>query len=182
MRRLLAALVMTAVGGAPLLAEGPMTQAMAREASRLAVEPTDGVYYTDWRAVRALKPGTHVVITTADALVTGRLLSTTPAEIAVDKDGTVQRVPIDEVQTVERHGRRGSAAATGFAAAGGLLLGSIVASGIGLSVRCQPNCGGVEAAMFGAVIGIPIAAGYTAWRATSHLTAEVIYRRPPGQR
>jgi hypothetical protein len=181
MRRLVAALVMTAVGGVPLLAEGPMTRAIAREASRLVVELPDSVPYADWRAVRALKPGTHVVIATADTLVTGRLLSAAPGEIAVDQDGVVQRVRIDEVQAVERHGRRGSAAATGLAAAGGLLLGSILASEIGFNVRCQPNCGGVEAAMFGAVIGIPIAAGYAAWRATSHVAAEVIYRRPPRQ-
>jgi hypothetical protein len=50
------------------------------------------------------------------------------------------------------------------------------------SSRCYRSCGGTELAIWSAIIGLPIAGGYGAWRSTSHLAEEVIYRRPSGQR
>jgi hypothetical protein len=50
------------------------------------------------------------------------------------------------------------------------------------SSPCYRSCGGTELAIWSAIIGLPIAGGYGAWRSTSRLAEEVIYRRPPRQR
>ena len=73
--------------------------------------------------------------------------------------------------------RHGSAAAAIAGVAGGYLLGAVIAGGVLANTHCYNSCGGVELAMAGALIGIPIAAGYGAWRASSRMIEDVIYRR-----
>ncbi|MGH9139509.1 MAG: hypothetical protein ACRD2I_00050 [Vicinamibacterales bacterium] len=177
MRKLCAAGLVLAMAWQPLSAAGPLERAISREASRLARESGEPDR-SRWQAMSHLEPGTRIVITTADALVTGAFESIDARSIAVSKDGALQRVNSDEILMIERRVRRGSSLAAALGAIGGLWLGSGLAVGIGLNVRCQPNCGGVEAAMAGLVIGLPIAAGYGAWRDTSHMAEEVVYRRP----
>jgi hypothetical protein len=162
----------------PLFASSPIERAIWREASRLARESDREPDRSLLQAVGQLERGTRIVITTADTLVTGAFESMDATTIAVSKDGVVQRVNSDDVLMIEKRVRRGSAVAAALGAVGGLWLGSVLAVGIGLNSRCQPNCGGVEAAMVGTVIGLPIATGYGAWRGTSHMAAEVVYRRP----
>jgi hypothetical protein len=89
----------------------------------------------------------------------------------------VHRIPADEVEMIlTGTRRRGSAIAVGLASAGGVVLGSGLAVGIGMS-RCGDHCEGAAAAMWGVLIGVPVAAGYAAWRLTSHPAQEIIYRR-----
>jgi hypothetical protein len=164
----------------PLLADGPLARSIDLEAARLAaLPPAQDREEAGWSAVRRMDPGTTVLVTTTGALLEGRLVSVDAAAISVDRSGGVQRVRREDVIMVERHIRRGSALAAGLAVAGGLWLGSVLAVGMAFDVRCQPHCGGVETAMFAAVVGTPIAAGYGAWRATSHIADEVLYRRAP---
>ncbi len=178
MRKLCATGLVLATAWQPLSAAGPLERAISREASRLARESGGEPDRSLWQAMSRLEPGTMIVITTADALVTGAFESTDATTIAVSKDGAVQRVSWDDVLMIESRVRRGSALAAALGATGGLWLGSGLAVGIGFNVRCQPNCSGVEAAMAGLVIGLPIAAGYGAWRGTSRVAEEVVYRRP----
>jgi len=49
------------------------------------------------------------------------------------------------------------------------------------SSRCYESCGGARLAVWSAIIGVPILGGYGAWRGTSHLAEEVVYRRAPGR-
>jgi hypothetical protein len=175
MRRLCATALTVLLCVHPLLADGPLTRTLTREAVRLAADTAPAA--DGWTAVRRLDSGASIVITTADTLVTGAFDSADATGITVTRSGTLERVNLDDVLMLERRVRRGSALAAALGAAGGLWLGSGLAVGIGLNVRCQPHCGGVEAGMFAAVIGVPIAAGYGAWRASSRLTEEVVYRR-----
>jgi hypothetical protein len=82
---------------------------------------------------------------------------------------------------IEKRVRRGSALAAVFGTLGGIWVGSAVACGLADSSRCYQHCG-VELAVWSAMIGVPIVGGYGAWRASSHLTEEVIYRRPGAAR
>jgi hypothetical protein len=162
----------------PLSAAGPLERAIAREASRLARESDGESDRSPWQAMSHLEPGSRIVVETADALVTGAFESIDATTIVLSRDGTVQRVNSDQVLMIERRVRRGSAVAAALGAIGGLWLGSGLAVGIGLEVQCRPNCGGIGAAMAGLVIGLPIVAGYGAWRGTSRMAEEVVYRRP----
>jgi hypothetical protein len=88
----------------------------------------------------------------------------------------IERVPIGDVLTITASVRRGSAAAAVLGTLGGIWLGTAMALTFAYT-RCQPNCAGVELGIWGSVIGVPAAGGYGAWRASSRLSEEVIYRR-----
>jgi hypothetical protein len=108
-----------------------------------------------------------------------RLCATGLADtIAVRTDGTITRASVTEVLTVARSVRRGSAVDSGMGVVGGFFLGTLSAAMLS-GTRCENSCGGVGLAAFGLFIGAPIGAGYAAWRASSHMVEEVIYRRPP---
>ena len=92
----------------------------------------------------------------------------------------IERLPIADVVTITESTRRGSAVAAALGTLGGIWLGSAMALTLAYT-RCQPNCAGVELGMWGSIIGVPLAAGYGAWRASSRLTEEVVYRRQIGQ-
>jgi len=83
------------------------------------------------------------------------------------------------VLVVGNRSRRGSAAAAVLGTLGGIWLGTAMAVHLAFNVRCQPECGVVELGMWGAIVGVPLAGGYGAWRASSRVTEEIIYRRPP---
>ena len=178
MKRLSAVGLMLTMGWQPIAAAGLMERAVEREAARLARESGAGEDRPGWRVVQQLDPRSSVVVATSDDLVVGAFVGADAASIQVRRNGVIEQVDADAVLTVEKRVRRGSAVAATLGALGGLWLGSGLALWIGLESRCQPNCGGVEAMMFGAVIGMPIAAGYGAWRSTSRMAEEVIYRRP----
>jgi hypothetical protein len=182
MKRLCATGLILAIGWQPIAAASPLERSLSREASRLARESSVVPDRSAWQAVRLLEPGSPIVITTADTVISGAFESVAARTLGVKRNGAIERVALDDVLVVEKRVRRGSALAAALAAAGGLWLGSALAVGIGFSVRCQPNCGGVEAGMFALAIGTPIAAGYGAWRGTSHIIEEVIYRRPSAAR
>ena len=112
--------------------------------------------------------------------MTGRLLSTTTARSRSTRTH-VERC-LEDVQLVERRVRRGSALAAVFGTLGGIWLASGVGLAMAESSPCYRSCGGTELAIWSAIIGLPIAGGYGAWRSTSRLAEEVIYRRPPRQR
>jgi hypothetical protein len=89
----------------------------------------------------------------------------------------VEVIPASEVQTISRVIRRGSGAAAAFGTVGGILVGSWLAGAVA-SQGCRGNCGGLEAAAFVAVIGVPTLTGYGAWRASSRQIEELLYHRP----
>ena len=174
---------MLAIGWQPIFAAGPLERSLSREASRLARDAGDAPDRSAWRALWTIDVGTAIIVTTtANTLVTGTLDSLDAAAVSVKRNGAVERIALDDVLMVEKRVRRGSALTASLAAIGGLYLGSMLAVGIGFSVRCQPGCGGTEALMASAVVGLPIAAGYGGWRASSHMVDEVVYRRPPTAR
>lgn len=171
---------MLALAWRPVRAEGPLARAIPAEAARLAAEPVRLLdNRASWRVVRLLEPGTAIVITTADSIVTGRFSSIDDRAIAVSHGADVERVGLDDVFLVEQKVRRGSSVAAVLGTLGGIWLGSVIAVDLAFNDRCQPSCGGVEVAMLLSALGLPIAAGYGAWRGTSHVTEEVIYRRAP---
>jgi hypothetical protein len=178
MRRLCAAGLIGLLFVQPLRAEGPLTRSAAREASRLAAETSAAIDPDGWKAVRLLEPRTAIVVTTGDGTVSGEFVTLDRSTITITRNGAAESVNIDDVQMIERRMRRGSALAAVFGTLGGIWLGSAAAYGLAESTRCYPSCGGVELAIWSAMIGVPIAGGYGAWRASSRLTEEVIYRRP----
>ena len=181
MKRLCAIGLILTVGWQPLAAAGPLERSLSREASRLARDAGDETGWPGWRAVHLLEPGTQIVITTADAVVAGGFVALDDSTIAVSKGSVVEHVTFVDVQTVERRVRRGSALAAVFGTLGGLWLGSGLAFAAAESSPCYGSCGGTGLVVWSAIIGVPILGGYGAWRGTSHLAEEVVYRRAPGR-
>jgi hypothetical protein len=174
-RRLCATGIITLLLVHPLLAEGPIARSAGREAVRLARESVP--ILDNWRAVRLLEPGSTIVVTTADATMVGEFVSLDGSAITVARHRATESIAIGDVQMIEKRVRRGSALAAVFGTLGGLWLGSAVAFGIAEGRRCYPSCGLEDLAEWTAIIGVPIAGGYGAWRASSRLTEEVIYLR-----
>src|SRR5204863_516818 len=71
-----------------------------------------------------------------------------------------------DVAEIEAFAIHRSVTAAIVAAAGGVVLGGYLAMRLGLSVRCQPSCGGVEAGILLSAIGIPVAAGFGGYYAS----------------
>lgn len=178
MRRLCATVLTVLLCVHPLLAEGPLTKSAAREAARLATETSAAVDPDGWKAVRLLEPRSAIVVTTGERTVSGAFVTLDASTITVTRSGAAESINVDDVQMIEKRVRRGSALAAVFGTLGGIWLGSAVGFGLAESSRCYQHCGGVEFAIWSAIIGVPIAGGYGAWRSSSHLTEEVIYRRP----
>jgi hypothetical protein len=181
MKQLCATALTLAMGWQPVAAAGPLERSLARETSRLARESAGTTEWPGWRAVHLLQPGTQIVVTTAEAEVAGEFVAVDDSSIAVSKGSTVEHVDLGDVQIVERRVRRGSALAAVFGTLGGIWLGSGLAFAAAESSQCYRRCGGTELGMLSAIIGVPILGGYGAWRLTSHLTEEVVYRRAPRQ-
>jgi hypothetical protein len=93
-------------------------------------------------------------------------------------DVVLRRFAAEDVLVITVPARRGgSPQAAALGAVGGFALAYATAIGIGLNAKCQPNCGPVIGLMVASVVGMPIAGGYAAYRATSHASERVIYRR-----
>jgi hypothetical protein len=177
MRRLFAIGLTVLLSVHPLRAEGPLTRSAAREASRLAAEPAAGVDRSSWKPVRLLDPGAKIVITTADRTLVGTFKTVDDALLTVGNGSVDEQIPVDAVLMIEKQVQRGSVAAAVLGTLGGVFVGTAVAVHLAFA-QCYA-CGAAELAAWSAFLGIPIATGYGAWRATSHVTEEVIYRRTP---
>jgi hypothetical protein len=177
MKRLCAIGLMLTLGWQSISAAGPLEGSVSREATRLARESAGDADRSGWRTVRLLEPGSKIVITSADKTITGAFVSADDTTLAVNRDGTVLHLRVDDVQMVERRVRRGSAVAAVFGTLGGIWLGSAMAYGVAESSRCHSRCGVEIFAVWSAIIGVPILGGYGAWRGSSRLAEEVIYRR-----
>jgi hypothetical protein len=161
----------------PLLADGPLTRSTAREASRLAAERVDGVDRSSWKPVRLLDPGAKIVVTTADGTSLRTFVAVDDLRLTVRNGTADEQIPVDDVLMIERQRRRGSGLAASLGTVGGIWLGSVLAYGIAENATCYSGCGAARLGMWAMLIGVPVAGGYGAWHATSHLTEEVIYRR-----
>lgn len=176
MTRLCAAALIVSLGWPSMAAAGPLQASLAREAVRLGQATAVDSPRPSWRRVRELDSRTRLVVTMADGTtISGSFVSLEDSTLVVERGGAPQRLPRNEVVTIDSLVRRGSAAAAVLGTLGGIWLGSGMAFALGES-RCYQHCGGVEIGMFSLAIGVPIAAGYGAWRGTSHMTEEVIYR------
>ena len=164
----------------PVFADGPLTRSAAREAGRLAAAPSDGVDRSDWKPVRLLDPGAKIVVTTADGTSLRTFVAVDDSRLTVRNGIADEEIPVDAVLMIEKQVRRGSVTAAILATVSGVFLGSVVAVHLAYS-RCYA-CGAAELAAWSAFFGIPIATGYGAWHATSHLAEEVVYRRAPAPR
>ena len=89
----------------------------------------------------------------------------------------VEHVNADDVLFVTARVRRGSSAAAVFGTLGGIWLGSGLAYGLAETTECYSGCAGVKLGIWSAIVGVPIAGGYGAWRLSSHPIEEVVYRR-----
>jgi len=177
MRRLCATALTVLLCAHPLLAAGPLARSAEAAATRLAGEPGDSGGADDWKAVRLLAPRTAIIVTIGGRPLPATFVGLADQTITVMRNGATESISLDEIQMVEKRVRRGSALAAGLGAVGGLWLGSGFA--YLASASCYQRCGGADALLWTAFIAAPIAAGYGAWRASSHLTEEVIYRRSP---
>jgi hypothetical protein len=179
MKRLCATALTLTLGWQSLSAAGPLERSVSREAVRLARESSGEADRSGWRTVRLLEPGSKIVITTAEETMAGAFVSLDDTTLAVSRDGAILQLNVDDVQMVERRVRQGSAVAAVFGTLGGMWLGSAMAFGLVESSRCYSSCGAEIFAVWSAIIGVPILGGYGAWRGSSRLTEEVIYRRLP---
>ena len=178
MRRLCTSGLILVLCVSPLAADGPLSRAVTREASQLAAEAV-APQLAGWEAVRMLDLGTPIVITTGAAIVTGRFVNADASSIHVRNGDAPEDVQAEDVLLVGRRVRRGSALAAVFGTLGGIWLGSAVAFGLAENARCYQGCADIRLGIWSAFVGVPIAAGYGSWRGSSHLTEEVVYRRPP---
>ena len=173
--------LMLTCGWQGLSAAGPLERSIAREASRLASD-TWQPRVPGWEAVMTLEPGAAIAVATDEGTLPGQLVDADTSSVRVRRGDVVETVAVDDVLFVVRRVRRGSGVAGTFGALGGVWLGSVVAYAISEHTRCYNGCGGAMFGAWTAFAGIPIATGYGAWRASSRMTDEVIYRRPPRAR
>jgi len=152
--------------------EGPLARSVSREAERLAAGAN-----VDWQNLQDLKPGQLIIITTSTATFNGAFIGTDSTTLIVQRGEATERLSADDVLVVSASKRRGSAGAAVFGTLGGIWLGSALAYGLAENARCYSGCAGVRLGVWGAIIGVPIAGGYGAWRLSSRLTEEVVYRR-----
>src|SRR5437899_7471 len=169
---------------------GPITGAIRREAERLvanqdpaASEPDVGQRATppsDWSRLFLVATGTKLIVTIKGEQPRRWTFGTADAFQLSVHDSTGQAVMIarGDVAEIEAFAIHRSVTAAIVAAAGGVVLGGYLAMRLGLSVRCQPSCGGVEAGILLSAIGIPVAAGFGGYYASGVSTANVIYRAP----
>jgi hypothetical protein len=164
--------------GAPHSAPGaPLAVSVAREASRLALEAGANSVPPDWETLRELAPGKRIIVTTLTTTLAGEFISVDSAALVLQHGDAIERVGADDVLFVVTRVRRGSAPAAVFGTLGGIWLGSALAYGLAETTNCYSGCGGVKLGMWGAIVGVPIAGGYGAWRLSSHPIEEVVYRR-----
>jgi hypothetical protein len=181
MRRLCAIGLLLDMGSQAMSAAGPLELSLSREALRLAREPAAESDWASWRPLYLLDPGSTIVITTAVATLSGTFVDADAAKISVSRNGIIEQVVAEDALVVSVLKRRGSAAAAAGGTIGGLWLGSFVGYGLAAGSSCYNGCGGAVFTLLTAMIAGPILGGYGAWRASSHLTEEVVYRRPPAR-
>ena len=155
--------------------EGPLARSASREAARLAVGAN--VAPRDWENLQSLKPGELIIITTPGTTLRCGFIGADSTSLTVQRGEATERLNADDVLLVAVSKRRGSAGAAVLGTLGGIWLGSGIAYGLAENARCYSGCPGVRLGVFSAVIGVPIAGGYGAWRLSSRLTEEVVYRR-----
>ena len=164
--------------GAPHSAPGaPLAVSVAREASRLALETGAGTVPPDWETLRELAPGKRIIVTTSTTTLAGEFISADAATLVLQHGDAVEHVGAEDVLFVATRVRRGSAVAAVFGTLGGIWLGSGLAYGLAETTNCYSGCAGVKLGMWSAIVGVPIAGGYGAWRLSSHPIEEVVYRR-----
>jgi hypothetical protein len=178
MKRLCVIGLAALIGVQPVLADGPLSRSAVQAAARLARDADGGTGRSSWRDVRLLDPRTPIVVTTADDTLSGRFVAIDDRWISIDRNGAVERVDLDDVEMVERQARRGSALAAVFGTLGGIVQGSMMAVNIAEGASCYRGCAAARLAVWSTIIGVPTAAGYGSWYGSSHLTEEVVYRRP----
>jgi hypothetical protein len=174
MRRLCATGLVVLLGAHPLLADGPLTRAAAREAGRLADHTSPSQEPTAWTRVRALEPGRKIIVTTDGGVTSGSFVEAGPSTLSLAKDGVTEVVDAGDIQLVTRIVRRGSASAAAVGVAGGLFCAPIAVIAIA-GIAGESRAGYVT--MWAVRIGLPIAGGVGAWYGTSRITEEVIFQR-----
>jgi len=170
---------------------GPIGRAVARHAAALAARDaaaspqavardTSADSDAHWSHVRLLPSGTDIIVTVSGEEPYRRTFqAATDSEIAVlDSHKRTQRFARNAVTEVTVLTSHGSVPAAVALAGLGAFVGITIAERLALSVRCQPSCGGVEAAMVLSVVGIPVAAGIAGFHLAKQWTRDVIYRGP----
>jgi hypothetical protein len=130
-----------------------------------------------WQILEDLSPGTRIVIATSGTTFNATFIGADSSSLTVKRGETAERLNADDVLMVAATRRRGSAGAAVAGTLGGIWLGSGVAYGLAENARCYSDCRQVTLGVLSAIIGIPVAGGYGAWRLSSRLTEEVVYRR-----
>jgi len=168
-------------------APDPIHQSIKRESTRLAADKPgaagDSVGEpapSDWSRVRKLARGTKLRVTNkGEQPRRWTFEEADDFQITVHDPGGVQRmIARSEVAEITAFGARGSLGGAIGGAVLGAWVGGAIALNLGLSVQCQPHCGGVEGLMILSSVGVPIAAGVLGYRAFRHPTEELIYWAP----
>jgi hypothetical protein len=157
---------------------GPLADSVSREAARLAAGASVDVTTQDWQVLQQLSPGDRIIVTTSTASINGTFAGADSFSVTVRRGEAAERLKADDVLLIAVARRRGSAVAAALGTVGGIWLGSGVAYGLAENARCyESSCTGVKLGVLSAIIGVPIAAGYGAWRLSTHSTEEIVYRR-----
>jgi len=172
---------------APDPINGPITRTIRRHAEQLAADQDVAPFApnarredqppSDWSRIRRLQPGKTLVITVKGERPRKWTFAGADEDRMTVHDSkgprTISRTDVAEIATLVSQGSVGAA----IAGAGlGAWLGLDIAVGLGLTVRCQPSCGGVETMMVLSAVGIPIAAAVAGYHMFGHSTKDVIYR------
>jgi hypothetical protein len=161
-------------GGSP----GPLGRSVSREAARLAAESSGRAAAHGWEALRGLDPGARIIVTTANTTHTATFVSASDTTLTVRNGDAAERLNAEDVVFVAHLVRRGSAAAAVLGTLGGIWLGAGLAVVLAENTQCYRDCAAARLGFWSAIVGVPILGGYGAWRGTSRVTEEIIYRRP----
>jgi hypothetical protein len=185
---LVVSLVLSAV---PVSAEPslrPVSSALQREATRLALDPEVTNFSAeereqsrpDWSRVRRLGSGTRLSVTVKGQRSRHlRFVAADEFQLVVrEPTGAQQAISRSDVAQIGTFKPRNSATGAVGGAVLGVRAGSRIALNLGFNSRCQPSCGGVEALMLLSAIGIPVAGGLLGYHAFARSVEVVIYQAP----
>jgi hypothetical protein len=171
-------------------ASDPIGRTIRRQAGQLAADQDVGPFApnaeqgdqpaaSDWSRIRKLQPGKKLVVTVKGEQPRKWTFKGADEDRMTVHDSAHSRVIVrSEVTEIATFTTQGSAGAAIAGAGLGAWLGIGIATGLGLTARCQPSCGGVETTMLLSAVGIPIGAAVAAYHLFGHSTKDVIYRAP----
>jgi hypothetical protein len=113
-----------------------------------------------WDVLRRLRAGEKIEVErkVVKKKVSGKLLSLSDTEMAIERKGKTESFRRDDVKNiwlVAPPSRKKRVIFASIGGGAGFFAGFLIALGLGFK-QCQPNCGDEKAGMVAAVVGLPV--------------------------